>query len=382
MTIEADVPISAPLPHAGGASGNAGAGAIVGPWLDVLLLGGASLILVPIAMMLPAASLPALAATMMVFADFLNHPHFAASYQIFYRNYRAKAFGTTLDRTMRLRYLFAGIGVPVILLSIFAMAFLTRNPAWLGYTGNAMAFLVGWHYTKQGYGMLMVDSVFKRKFFNDEEKRILRYNAILCWFVSYLSLNLYVAEKQMWGISYYAIKAPEWLMMLMIACALVTTALSLRIMVRRMGAGGKGLPAAGTVAYLVSLYFWAAGWFHPAALLVIPAFHSLQYMVIVYRFERNRAEMEMRDDPEASALKPVRHLVSFLAIAVFLGALGFWLVPTILEGTVPYDTATFGPTAFLFMFWIFINIHHYFLDNVMWRRENPEAARYLFGAKS
>ncbi|MCU0910971.1 MAG: hypothetical protein MUE98_06390 [Rhodobacteraceae bacterium] len=381
MTIAADLPIATPLPRPAGASGNAGAKAIVGPRLDVLLLGGASLILVPIAMMLPAASLPALAATMMILADFLNHPHFAASYQIFYRNYRQKAFGTTLDRTMRLRYLFAGIGVPVILMSIFAMAFLTGNPAWLGYTGNAMAFLVGWHYTKQGYGMLMVDSVFKRKFFNDEEKRVLRYNAILCWLVSYLSLNLYVAENEIWGISYYAITPPTWLMAFVVTCALVTTAKSMRILVSRMREDGKGLPAAGTVAYLVSLYFWAAGWFNPAALLVIPAFHALQYMVIVYRFEHNRAEMEMHDDPEASALRPVWHLVTFLATAVFLGALGFWMVPTILQGVVAYDTVTFGPTAFLFIFWIFINLHHYFLDNVMWRRENPEAAKYLFGAK-
>jgi hypothetical protein len=31
------------------------------------------------------------------------------------------------------------------------------------------------------------------------------------------------------------------------------------------------------------------------------------------------------------------------------------------------------------MFWIFINVHHYFLDNVMWRRENPDTGKYLFG---
>ena len=33
---------------------------------------------------------------------------------------------------------------------------------------------------------------------------------------------------------------------------------------------------------------------------------------------------------------------------------------------------------FLFVFWIFINVHHYFLDNVMWRRENPDTKKYLF----
>ena len=40
----------------------------------------------------------------------------------------------------------------------------------------------------------------------------------------------------------------------------------------------------------------------------------------------------------------------------------------------------FGPSLFLFMFYIFINIHHYFLDNVMWRRGNPDVQQYIFSA--
>ena len=43
-----------------------------------------------------------------------------------------------------------------------------------------------------------------------------------------------------------------------------------------------------------------------------------------------------------------------------------------------YDTELFGATMFMFMFWIFINLHHYFLDNVIWRRENPETGKFLF----
>jgi len=30
------------------------------------------------------------------------------------------------------------------------------------------------------------------------------------------------------------------------------------------------------------------------------------------------------------------------------------------------------------MFWVFINIHHYFIDNVIWRRENTDVSKYLF----
>ncbi|MDH3739860.1 MAG: hypothetical protein OER92_11750, partial [Alphaproteobacteria bacterium] len=59
-------------------------------------------------------------------------------------------------------------------------------------------------------------------------------------------------------------------------------------------------------------------------------------------------------------------------------AIGFWVVPILLQVLVSYDTEIFGSTMFMFIFFIFINVHHYFLDNVMWRRENPDMRRYLF----
>jgi hypothetical protein len=58
--------------------------------------------------------------------------------------------------------------------------------------------------------------------------------------------------------------------------------------------------------------------------------------------------------------------------------MGFWGAPVYLHMVITYDQAVFGTTVFLFMFWIFINVHHYFLDNVMWRSHNPDVRKYLF----
>jgi hypothetical protein len=71
-------------------------------------------------------------------------------------------------------------------------------------------------------------------------------------------------------------------------------------------------------------------------------------------------------------------MVLFVLTGLLLGYLGFWGVPQVLDKLVPYDRVAFGGTMFLFVFWIFINVHHYFLDNVMWRRENPDTRKYLF----
>jgi len=33
------------------------------------------------------------------------------------------------------------------------------------------------------------------------------------------------------------------------------------------------------------------------------------------------------------------------------------------------------------VFWTFINVHHYVIDNVIWRADNPETRAHLFGPK-
>ena len=355
-------------------------GPIVHPWVDFICLGGGSLVLIPLVMMMPAASVPGLVVAMWMLADVLNHPHFAASYQIFYRNFPEKVFGTRLKPAMRIRYLVAGIVVPAALLAFFTVSFAAGNPHMLGFAGNAMLFLVGWHYTKQGYGMLMVDAVYKRRFFNEREKAVFLYNAYACWILFWLSMNWYVSERELWGLSYYSFAVPEgvlWMAGLLVA---VTTLLTFRVFALRLGPSGGGLPWAGVVAYLTSLYFWALARFHPMALMFVPAFHSLQYLVIVWRSEKNRADVAADErGPDVSGRRMLSPIAMFMLSAFLLGLAGFWWLPRLFDRVVSYDTETFGGTMFMFMFWIFINIHHYFMDNVIWRRENPDTARSLFG---
>ena len=71
-----------------------------------------------------------------------------------------------------------------------------------------------------------------------------------------------------------------------------------------------------------------------------------------------------------------------MMIGGILGAAGFWWAPTALDTLAGYDRAVFGTTVFVFIAWTFINIHHYFIDNVIWRRENPETRRHLFAARA
>jgi hypothetical protein len=317
----------------------------------------------------------------------LNHPHFANSYQIFYRNFRRKLMGPDYGPILRMRYFVAGLLVPCILILFFAFCLGRGDARMLSLGGNLMLFLVGWHYVKQGYGMLIVDSVLKRRFFSERDKKILLANAYTCWILYWLLANWLVGEYTFQGLTYYSFAIPTHAVYAAIVLAAVTTLAALVVLGRKCVCEGIKAPINGVIAYLVTLYAWVLyGRLDPVLLLLVPAFHSLQYLIVVWRFQLNYESSRpdggekmgsgtlVRFTPSITLLR----FAAFVTIGVILGYIGFWGAPEKLGSLVPYDTDVFGAALYVFVFWIFINVHHYFLDNVMWRRENPDTKRHLF----
>jgi len=361
---------------------------LYGPVADFLCLGGASFLLLPVAFLLPEEELsPTFAAMSLLVANVVNHPHFAVSYQIFYQGFRAKAFGRGTDAALRARYVFAGIVVPVAFAAFLAYGMISGDARLLGYGANAMGFLVGWHYAKQGYGMLMVDAALKRRFFDAAEKKILLVNCYAVWALSWLAMNAMMSERALWGIQYAMLRVPPWLLAAAAGIAVVTTAMTAGVLVARRRADGGGLPVCGVVAYGASLYLWLLLMHRNALwLAIVPALHSLQYLAVATRYHRNRlgaaadADAPSPPGPLRSVFRSRarRRYAGFAALALALGFAGFWGAPALFQAVFPYDRTAFGAAAFLFVFWVFINVHHYFLDSVMWRSRNPDVREYLF----
>ena len=143
-------------------------GWLFNPLVDFFCLGGGSMLVLAALMLVPSSmALQAdFAFWALVVAHVINHPHFAHSYQIFYSGFRRKAFGDTFEPGLRLRYVIAGIYVPILLVGYIVTTLVMGSVAALAYGANAMFFLVGWHYVKQGYGMAMLDAVLKKRFYN------------------------------------------------------------------------------------------------------------------------------------------------------------------------------------------------------------------------
>ena len=186
----------------------------------------------------------------------INYPHFAHSYQIFYRQFGRKAFGHDYSPMLRARYLFAGVIVPAALALFFTISVMRGDDRMLAYGANLMFLLVGWHYVKQGYGILMVDAVLKRQFFTDAEKRVLRLNGYMVWFLMWLLGNVAVRKLELLDLHYYTFDAPVFALNVVAAIALATGCLSVWTLLRRWQANGGSLPYNGVFAYVASLYFW------------------------------------------------------------------------------------------------------------------------------
>lgn len=360
---------------------------LIGPVADFWCFGGSALIILPLLLLIPTAHYAAgIAAMAIVVPHFINNPHFAHSYQMFYRGFAAKAFRGSLGRVMQARYLFAGVVAPALLAGFFVFALAQGNLRLLALAGNAMGLFVGWHYVKQGYGLMMVDCALKRQFFTDREKKLLLLNSYAVWIASWMQLNQAIGRTELWGIAYYSFAIPAWLLNAAAAVALTTTLATVAMVIARRRAKGV-LPGNGVIAYFVSLYLWLAliG-INPLWIAVVPVLHSLQYLAVVWRFQHNyeAAHLGRADYKEGSFSRQIfgsralGHLAVFSLIGGVLGFAGFWFLPTLFELAIPHDRTLFGATVFMFVFWVFINVHHYFMDNVMWRRDNTDTKLYLF----
>lgn len=360
------------------------------PLMDFVCLGGWSLLMIPVlAFAVPDDLHPETLLFAILLANVINHPHFAHSYQIFYRTYPQVMRQPDIDPKLRLRYLWAGVVSPLLIVGILAVAVVAGDRQTVGYAGNAMAFFVGWHYVKQGYGMLMVDAARLRCFFTERQKKVLLVNSYLCWGLAWTVANYAIAERDMWGISWAAIAIPLPVIWAFVAAVSLNSLLVIAALIRHARAHKGSAPINGILAYAAALYPWLLLGREPIVGALIPAFHSLQYLIIVWRVQLNVEHAKPgAGDKVAWARafglnlrRETARFAGFIGAGFVLGLLGFWLLPLLAGVIVSYDRIEYGPHLFLFLFSIFINIHHYFIDNAMWRKENPHTLKHLFAKR-
>ena len=309
----------------------------------------------------------------------INDPHFAVTYLLFYKDTKARAFGDVWTRPQRLRYLVAGFVVPLILGGVAIVGLATRSAFVLSLIIRLMFFLVGWHYVKQGFGVFTVLAARRGVRFAPRERIVVLAHCFSGWAYAWASPADPGREVEEKGVVYTTLAHPAWLEHVTHVVFLATLLPLAWVLVQKWRREGRLPILTPLTALLCSIWSWSIySSIDPLVRYVIPALHSVQYLYFVWLLKGNEAR-EREGPPwfERSA----RTRLGMLAVtAIGLGWLLFHGAPTALDEALGprggVTTEDLGPTPYFAALFAFVNIHHYFMDTVLWRRENPET-RYL-----
>jgi hypothetical protein len=366
------------------ASSDAGRAAPTSAAWELLVTGGASLLLLPACWLLARAvglDDAELAVGFVTFyaAHVINDPHFAVTYLLFYREVRARVSSREYSLAQRARYVAAGFVAPLGLALWAGSALVLGSAASLGLMTQLMFLLVGWHYVKQGFGVVTILSLRRGAHYSPTERRALLTHAFAGWAYAWASPfdpGRLVEEK---GVIYRTLPHPSWLE-LTTGLTFGLSALVLIVVLAMKWRRECRLPPLGPlVGFLSSVWLWTVfSGIDPVFIYVIPALHSLQYLYFVWLMRRSRARAF--EGPPSFGRPAAVVLGGLAAGALLLGLVLFHLLPSLLDGALVdakrARLSDLGATPYFAALFAFVNLHHYFMDAVLWRRDNPET-KYL-----
>jgi hypothetical protein len=346
-----------------------------------MLVGGATLVLFPMAWLIRRcvgldSSEFAIGFLTFHAAYVINDPHFAVTYLLFYKDVRKRTSAADLSLAQRARYVVAGFVVPACL-TVWAIGALRLHSAQLlGWMIQLMFLLVGWHYVKQGFGVLTVLSARRGVRVSPAERNVVIVHCFAGWAYAWANPAAAAGEFEEKGVVYWAPAHPRWLELATGSVLALSTIALVWVLATEWRRLGRTLPSAPLSGFLITVWAWTIySSIDPLVRYVIPALHSIQYLYFVWLMKRNEARAS--EGPPTFG-RPVAVRVGALALsAVGLGWLLFRGAPDFLDSAfVPHARRgavdALGETPFFAAFFVVVNIHHYFMDHVIWRRENPD----------
>jgi hypothetical protein len=330
---------------------------ILSPVIDLLCVGGLSLIVLVPLLLSGRSDLVLIGAGAQAWiATVINMPHFMASYRLVYRS-----------RETILRHKWASIYIPAILAVYIVVAVweAQTSPVFVVILVSVSSAYLAWHYTGQVWGMMASYAYLDGRAFAADERLLIRtgLRILLAW---HLSWFLYTQLRDPSRV--------RPLYLLISAGTLVAFALGVVGLARMRRRTGKLPPARALVAWLALFVWYAVMARDPKAIFWIQIAHALQYLAFPIRVELNRT----RADAARSAARVGTHMALYgLALIVVS-----YVVAQVVPGRAMDAVANvFGDepgrvTPVLIL--MFINIHHYFTDGVIWKISNPEVRRELF----
>jgi hypothetical protein len=330
---------------------------ILSPTLDLLAVGGLSLIVLVPLLLSGRSDLVLLGAGAQAWvATLVNMPHFMASYRMVYR-----------DRAMIMKHKWASIYVPAILAVYSAIAIwqAQESRVFVIILITVSSAYLAWHYTGQVWGMMASFSHLDGRGFDKTETRMIRFGLriLLAWHVTWF-LYTQLQNRDAVRPVYFAVSAGT----------LVALGLGLAAFWRLWRRTGQ-LPATRALIAWAAIFVWYAAMARdPKALFWVQIAHAIQYLAFPIRVEMNRASSRATPSAVRLGWHMILYGIGLLVVSIVVSQ----AVPAALMGFVGEAFGEEPSRAAPVLILMFINIHHYFTDGVIWKISNPEVRRELF----
>jgi len=242
----------------------------------------------------------------------------------------------------------------------------------IGLLLTVQVITLGWHYSKQAYGIMMVYAAKTQYPLENWQKDLLRYSLFGIWWTYLFDVNAGFKQFQFGAFTYYNLNwGISWMgvsqVYLLFSLLIVGYFVYLKNYVERGVVPHLNMLAPQLASYLwfvPGIYLKTPGYFE----FIVPFFHSLQYLAFVYR-------VETRDFPQSPQKQIARSIVIISSI-VLVGFISYDVIPNLMDKSFSPDlTAKVG--FFAVAAYLFLNIHHYIIDNAIWTRNQPLLGKVL-----
>ena len=342
--------------------------AVITPTIDAICSGGLSLAVAALVIFYgwvteAGMSQMLVAIELYLLSDLLiNGPHFMASYRLLYsnpKNFRNHPLVTILAPILAVAFL----GYVIYWCYQDPASTASRELGIVTLLNWVAPIFLGWHYMGQSWGMTACFAFLSDLRMTPVERRLIRsgFHALFIYHVAWAYDSMGFVQ----GI-FAEQEAGKYLMQsVMSVCRLgVFVAFVLGLWGYRQLSlrEGKTIPIRVWLPWIATFSWYIMVDVHPASFFLLQIFHALQYLMFPFRVEINDYTNPRRKR---------RHLFFYYLALVICGFIAFnWSdLFAVSHARLPMATATM----------MVINLHHYFIDAVIWKIRDPAVRHSLFG---
>lgn len=248
----------------------------------------------------------------------------------------------------------------------------------LSFSVLVMFLLVGWHYSKQVFGCIMLYARYEKYPLTPIHRNLIKACLLSVAAFNFLYLSIYAPEYNSTSVTktYFLnipsvpLGLPKALIPLSLGIVVILSLVCVYSIFYQNFKKNKIKPSLNLITPWVAFYLW---WIPLSNLgeyyfLAVPFFHSLQYLAFAYR----------RDVALVGrvAKRLNRTLALRAGVVLLVGVVTFEVLPTYLD---TYTEAYWNFKTWFFMISVpvFINIHHYFMDSVAWKFKSKDVSESL-----